>query len=74
MYQSIWNWIPKSINPKIYLKGRKKKIEEFIINDETLIKIGSELIWLWIAAIQLESRKSVELVSISKEREIYALS
>jgi hypothetical protein len=35
----------KSINPKRYLKGRKKKIEEFII-DETLIKIGSELIWL----------------------------
>jgi hypothetical protein len=46
MYQSIWNWIQKTINPKRYLKGRKKKIEEFIIIDETLIKIGSELIWL----------------------------
>ena len=33
----------KSINPKRYLKGKRKKIEEFII-DETLIKIGSELI------------------------------
>jgi transposase-like protein len=35
--------INKSINPKRYLKGKRKKIEEFII-DETLIKIGSELI------------------------------
>jgi transposase-like protein len=33
----------KSINLKRYLKGKRKKIEEFII-DETLIKIGSELI------------------------------
>jgi putative transposase len=33
----------KSINPKRYLKGKRKKIDEFII-DETLIKIGSELI------------------------------
>ena len=33
----------KSINPKRYLKGKRKKIEEFII-DEKLIKIGSELI------------------------------
>jgi hypothetical protein len=33
----------KSINPKRYLKGKRKKIKEFII-DETLIKSGSELI------------------------------
>jgi transposase-like protein len=33
----------KSINPKRYLKGKRKKIKEFI-SDETLIKIGSELI------------------------------
>ena len=33
----------RSISPKRYLKGKRKKIEEFII-DETLIKIGSELI------------------------------
>jgi len=33
----------KSINLKRYLKGKGKKIKEFII-DETLIKIGSELI------------------------------
>jgi hypothetical protein len=33
----------RSTSPKRYLKGKRKKIEEFII-DETLIKIGSELI------------------------------
>jgi len=33
----------KSINPKRYLKGKRKKIKEFII-DESLIKSGSELI------------------------------
>ena len=55
----------KSINTKRYLKGKRKKIEEFII-DETLIKIGSELIWLWVA-IGLES-KEILGISISKER------
>src|SRR6478752_4432637 len=63
MYQSGIGY--KSINPKRYLKGKRKKIEEFII-DETLIKIGSELIWLWVA-IGLES-KEILGISISKER------
>ena len=35
----------KSTNQRKY--HRKKKIEEFII-DETQIKVGSELIWLWV--------------------------
>jgi transposase-like protein len=41
--QSGIGYKQKSVNPKRYLKGKRKKIEEFII-DETLIKIGSELI------------------------------
>jgi hypothetical protein len=41
-YQSVWNWIQQRYKPKKIFE-RKKKIEEFII-DETLIKIGSELI------------------------------
>jgi putative transposase len=60
---SIWKWIQKYKPKKIF--ERKKKIEEFII-DETLIKIGSELIWLWVA-IELES-KEILGISISKER------
>ncbi len=41
---SIWNWIQK-YKPKKYFK--KRKIKEYII-DETAIKAGSELIWLWV--------------------------
>ena len=44
---------------------RKKKIKGFII-DETLIKIGSELIWLWVA-IGFHS-KEILGINISKER------
>src|SRR6476660_9139724 len=60
---SIWNWIQKYKPKKIF--ERKKKIEEFII-DETLIKIGSELIWLWVA-IGFQS-KEILGINISKER------
>jgi hypothetical protein len=43
MYQPIWNWIQQKYKPKKrYLKVKRKKIKEFII-DETLIIIGSEL-------------------------------
>ena len=62
--QSIWNWIQKYKPKKIF--ERKKKIEEFII-DETLIKISSELKWLWVVAIELES-KEILGISITKER------
>ena len=43
---SIWNWIQKYQPERISL--RRKKIDDFII-DETLIKVGSGYIWLWIA-------------------------
>jgi putative transposase len=69
MYQSIWNWILQKYRPKKIFE-RKKKIEEFII-DETLIKIGSELIWLWVAnyyRTYLRIRKSLELVEYQRER------
>ena len=41
---SIWNWV-QNYQPKKYRKN--KKIIEFIV-DETAIKDGSELIWLWV--------------------------
>ncbi len=60
---AIWNWIqkchPRKISPK------RKEIEEYIV-DETLIQVGSELVWLWVA-IELENRQILAL-SISKER------
>ncbi|HEY6535039.1 MAG TPA: hypothetical protein VIY08_04445 [Candidatus Nitrosocosmicus sp.] len=33
------------------LFSTKRRIEEFIV-DETLIKVGTDLIWLWILLIQ----------------------
>jgi putative transposase len=40
---SIWNWIQKYNPQKISTK--RKKISRYVI-DETLIKVGSEYIWL----------------------------
>ena len=60
---SIWNWIQKYKPLKI--QAKKRKILEYIV-DETLIKIGSEYIWIWVA---IESKnKQILALSISKER------
>ncbi len=60
---SVWNWIQKYKPKKI--SAKKRKISEYII-DETMIKIGSEFIWLWVA-IESENKEILAL-SISKER------
>ena len=60
---SIWNWIQKYKPLKI--QAKKRKILEYIV-DETLIKIGSEYIWIWVA---IEPKnKQILALSISKER------
>ncbi|MGA6989708.1 MAG: hypothetical protein WBX81_04785 [Nitrososphaeraceae archaeon] len=46
---SIWKWIQR-YKPKRILQTRRT-ISEFII-DETLIKAGSDYVWLWVAAIE----------------------
>ncbi|KAA2281217.1 DDE-type integrase/transposase/recombinase [Candidatus Nitrosocosmicus agrestis] len=63
---SIWNWIQKYKPLKI--RVRKRKILEYIV-DETLIMIGSEYIWIWVA-IEPENRQILSL-SISKERNMF---
>ncbi|WP_415310205.1 DDE-type integrase/transposase/recombinase [Candidatus Nitrosocosmicus sp. FF01] len=63
---SIWNWIQKYKPLKI--RVRKRKILEYIV-DETLIKIGSEYIWIWVA-IEPENRQILAL-TISKERNMF---
>ena len=63
---SIWNWVQKYHPKKI--SSRKKKIVEFIV-DETLIKVGSEYIWLWIT-IEPENKQILAL-TISKERNMF---
>ena len=63
---SIWNWIQKYHPQRI--SSKSKKINEFII-DETLFKVGSELIWLWVA-IEPKNQQILAL-SISKERNMF---
>jgi putative transposase len=46
----------------------KTKIFEFIL-DETQIKVGSELVWLWVA-IEPASKEVLRL-NISKERNMF---
>jgi putative transposase len=63
---SIWNWIQEYHPLKISTKS--KRISEFIV-DETLIKVGSEYIWLWVA-IDAKSKEILSL-TISKERNMF---
>ena len=46
----------------------KGRIEEFVV-DETLLKIGSELMWLWVAIEP--ANKEILSISISKERNMF---
>ena len=64
---SIWKWIQK-YNPQKILSKKRKRITEFII-DETVIQVGSEYIWLWVA---IESKiKEILALNISKERNMF---
>jgi transposase-like protein len=52
---SIWNWIQHYKPERLF--HRKRRIYEFIV-DETLIKVGTELlvwVWVWIA-IELKDK------------------
>ena len=59
---SIWNWIQKYKPEKILSK--KKNISEYVI-DETIIKVGPEYIWVWIAIEPKD--KEILAINISKE-------
>ena len=63
---SIWNWIQKCHPLKI--SSKRKRISEFIV-DETMLKVGPEYIWLWIA-IEPENKQILAL-TISKERHMF---
>ncbi len=65
-HTAIRDWIQKYKPER--LSYTKTKIYDFII-DETQIKVGSELIWLWVA---IESKtKNILGISISKERNMF---
>ncbi len=59
---SIWNWIQKYKPEK--LSSEKKKVSEYVI-DETVIKVGPEYVWIWVA-IELMNKEILGM-SISKE-------
>ena len=60
---SVWKWVQKYKPERV--SSKRKKIDEFIV-DETLIKIGSGFIWLWVA-IEPKDREILS-ISISRER------
>lgn len=49
---------------------KRRKVSGFLV-DETLIKVGRELVWLWIAIEPIE--KVILDIRISFERSIYLL-
>ena len=63
---TIWNWIQK-YKPQM-IKKKRRMITGFIV-DETLLKVGSEYIWLWIA-IEPENKQILAL-TISKETNMF---
>ena len=62
-HTAMRDWIQKYNPQRLYYN--KTKIFEFIL-DETQIKVGSELVWLWVA-IEPASKEVLRL-NISKER------
>jgi putative transposase len=65
-HTAIRDWIQKYQPERMYY--RRSEISEFIV-DETQLKVGSELIWLWVA-IEPKNRQILAL-SISKERNMF---
>jgi putative transposase len=65
-HTAIRDWIQRYKPEEIRYK--RKKIDKYII-DETLIKVGSEFIWLWVA-IEPENRE-ILAVTISLERNMF---
>ena len=63
---AIWNWIQKYRPQK--LKATRRRIREYVV-DETMLKVWSEYIWLWVA-IEPENRQILALFlpKVSKER------
>jgi transposase-like protein len=46
IHVAVWKWIQKYWPRRI--SSRRKRVAKFIV-DETVIKAGSEYIWLWVA-------------------------
>ena len=64
---AIWKWIQKYC-PQSISSTRRKKISEYIV-DETMLKVGSEFVWLWVA-IEPEMGQILPQ-TISQERNMF---
>ena len=64
---AIWKWIQKYC-PQSISSTRRKKISEYIV-DETMLKVGSEFVWLWVA-IEPEMGQ-ILAQTISQERNMF---
>jgi putative transposase len=62
---AVWNWIQRFDCYQFY---RRRRISAFII-DETIIQVGSQHFWLWIAIEPV--RKTVLGIHLSKERNMF---
>jgi putative transposase len=75
---SIWNWI-QHYRPKKILQRKRRKVQEFIIvDDKTLLKVGSQYVWVWVAIeplakVILGIRISFERTMLVAERFLKAL-
>jgi putative transposase len=63
---SIWNWIQHYSRPKKILQRKRRKVQEFIVDDKTLLKVGSQYVWVWVAIEPLA--KVILGIRISFER------
>ena|SRR4249919_1091257 len=62
---AIWKWIQKFRHRRIS-STRRKKISEYIV-DETILQVGPQYIWLWVA-IEPENGQ-ILAQNITQERE-----
>jgi putative transposase len=53
------------------LSSRKRKVEGFVV-DESLLMIGFEMVWHWVA-IEVPANKEILSISISKERNMFVV-
>ena len=65
------------IDQRKYCKGKEEKVQEFIV-DETLLKVGSQYVWIWVAIeplakVILGIRISFERTMLVAERFLKAL-
>ncbi len=68
---SIWIWILR-YKPNKYCKNKKILEYPCIQKDETAIKVGSGLIWLWIVIEPID--KEILSFDISKERNMFVVA